>query len=66
MYKYVKRVVLNAVGSGLKVKLADFGLTRAVHDKDYYRIAKETMLPIRWMAPESVLYGVFTLESDVW
>lgn len=24
------------------------------------------MLPVRWMAPESVLYGKFTLESDIW
>jgi len=24
------------------------------------------MLPVRWMAPEALLYGRFTLESDVW
>lgn len=24
------------------------------------------MLPVRWMSPESVLYGKFTLESDIW
>lgn len=24
------------------------------------------MLPVRWMSPESVMYGRFTLESDVW
>lgn len=24
------------------------------------------MLPIRWMSPESMLYGKFTVESDIW
>ena len=24
------------------------------------------MLPVRWMPPESVLYGKFTVESDIW
>lgn len=24
------------------------------------------MLPVRWMAPESIVYGRFTLESDIW
>ena len=24
------------------------------------------MLPVRWMSPESITYGKFTLESDVW
>jgi serine/threonine protein kinase len=54
------------VGHGLCVKLADFGLARAVHEKDYYRVKKGSMLPLRWMAPESVKYGIFTLESDIW
>ena len=24
------------------------------------------MIPVRWMPPESILYGQFSLESDVW
>ena len=24
------------------------------------------MLPVRWMSPESVKYGCFTNESDIW
>ena len=54
------------VGASLKVKVADFGLARGIHDKDYYRIKKAALLPVRWMAPESILYGKFTSASDVW
>ena len=54
------------VGASLKVKVADFGLARGVHDKDYYRVKARALLPVRWMAPESLLYGKFTSASDVW
>jgi len=54
------------VGASLKVKVADFGLARGIHDKDYYRVKKAALLPVRWMAPESILYGKFTSASDVW
>lgn len=30
------------------------------------QIGGSRLLPVRWMSPESVLYGRFTLESDVW
>ena len=55
-----------AVGTNLVVKIADFGLARGVHDKDYYRVAGTQILPVRAMAPESLLYGMFTTASDVW
>ncbi|XP_065211620.1 muscle, skeletal receptor tyrosine-protein kinase-like [Planococcus citri] len=54
------------VGEGLTVKISDFGMSRDVYTCDYYRIGGTRMLPVRWMAPESVLLGRFTLESDVW
>ncbi|XP_069705196.1 tyrosine-protein kinase transmembrane receptor Ror-like isoform X2 [Periplaneta americana] len=54
------------VGSGLSVKIADFGMSRDVYTCDYYKIGGSRLLPVRWMSPESVMYGRFTLESDVW
>ena len=29
-------------------------------------MSKETLLPIRWLAPEAFLYGKFSLQSDVY
>ena len=46
-------------------KVADFGLARDIYQSDYYRKEKGGMLPIRWMAPESIRDGVFTASSDV-
>ncbi|KAJ9595214.1 hypothetical protein L9F63_013475, partial [Diploptera punctata] len=54
------------VGTGLTVKIADFGMSRDVYTCDYYKIGGSRLLPVRWMSPESVMYGRFTLESDVW
>ncbi|ODN04276.1 Tyrosine-protein kinase transmembrane receptor Ror [Orchesella cincta] len=48
------------------VKISDFGLSRDVYTCDYYKVGGSKLLPIRWMAPESILYGCFTLESDIW
>lgn len=31
-----------------------------------YRVQSKSLLPVRWMPPESILYGKFTTESDVW
>lgn len=30
------------------------------------QIGGSRLLPVRWMSPESVVYGRFTLESDIW
>lgn len=30
------------------------------------KVGGHTMLPIRWMPPESIMYRKFTTESDIW
>uniref|UniRef100_A0A8C6RDK4 Proto-oncogene tyrosine-protein kinase ROS n=1 Tax=Nannospalax galili TaxID=1026970 RepID=A0A8C6RDK4_NANGA len=48
------------------VKIGDFGLAREIYKNDYYRKRGEGLLPVRWMAPESLVDGIFTTQSDVW
>ncbi|CAH2067727.1 unnamed protein product, partial [Iphiclides podalirius] len=67
--RYVHRDVAarNCLISARRVlKLADFGMTRLVFENDYYRFSRKGMLPVRWMAPESLALGVFSPASDVW
>ncbi|MEE6491389.1 hypothetical protein FKM82_016200 [Ascaphus truei] len=54
------------VGVDLIVKIGDFGMSRDIYSTDYYRVGGRTMLPIRWMPPESILYRKFTTDSDIW
>ncbi|CAG0921855.1 unnamed protein product [Notodromas monacha] len=52
-----------------KVKISDFGLSRALGvGKDYYQtnFNVNLKLPIAWCAPESINYLRFTSASDVW
>ncbi|KAL3867340.1 hypothetical protein ACJMK2_044550 [Sinanodonta woodiana] len=54
------------VAEDLTVKIGDFGMTRDIYETDYYRKGDRGLLPVRWMAPESLKDGVFTSMSDVW
>ncbi|PFX22846.1 Muscle, skeletal receptor tyrosine-protein kinase [Stylophora pistillata] len=54
------------VGDSLVVKIGDFGMSRDIYTSDYYKLSKETALPIRWLAPEALKYGKFSLKSDVY
>ena len=48
------------------VKIADFGMSRDVYDKDYYQMETAGKpLPIKWMALESLKEGRFSSKSDV-
>ncbi|KAL3871573.1 hypothetical protein ACJMK2_039564 [Sinanodonta woodiana] len=54
------------VGTKFTIKISDFGMSRSLYSADYYRIEGRAVLPIRWMAWESILLGKFTTKSDVW
>ncbi|TNN07530.1 Tyrosine-protein kinase transmembrane receptor Ror [Schistosoma japonicum] len=48
-------------------KITDLGLARDCYAADYYRLHPHSlMLPIRWMPLDSIIYGKFTIESDIW
>lgn len=54
------------VASDRTVKVGDFGMARDIYETDYYKKESRGLLPVRWMAPESLGDGVFTSNSDAW
>ncbi|XP_037520471.2 hepatocyte growth factor receptor [Rhipicephalus sanguineus] len=48
------------------VRVADFGLSRDVYEKDYYSGDNKAKLPVKWMAPESLEKGIYNHKTDVW
>ena len=61
-------IIFFRVSSDFVVKIADFGLSKDVYHKDYYRRDEKssTPLPIKWMALESLRNnGEFSSKSDV-
>lgn len=56
------------VGENNQVKVADFGLARAIKDKtqNIYAAREGTKFPIKWTAPEAALFNRFSIKSDVW
>lgn len=53
------------IGDNNIVKVADFGLARYVID-DEYTASEGTKFPIKWAAPEVILYTKFSSKSDIW
>lgn len=48
--------------------MADFGFSRSIRDKDSdcYEMNHSGQVPVRWMSPESLTMGLFSIKSDVW
>ena len=53
------------LGDNMVAKIADFGLAREVNNEDIYNVTSNSKLPVKWLAPESLLHSVFTCKSDV-
>ena len=49
----------------MTVKVADFGLSRDVYIADYYVVNNYNPLPVKWLAPESLLDKLFSVKTDV-
>uniref|UniRef100_A0A8C0AZW7 non-specific protein-tyrosine kinase n=1 Tax=Buteo japonicus TaxID=224669 RepID=A0A8C0AZW7_9AVES len=55
------------VESENRVKIGDFGLTKAIEtDKEYYTVKDDLDSPVFWYAPECLLQSKFYIASDVW
>ena len=54
------------VSNNVVVKVGDFGMARDIYETEYYRKQGRGLLPVRWMAPESISDGTYTSHSDVW
>ncbi|XP_021234451.1 receptor-type tyrosine-protein kinase FLT3 isoform X3 [Numida meleagris] len=54
------------VTHGKVMKICDFGLARDVVSDSNYIVRGKVRLPVKWMAPESLFEGTYTMKSDVW
>jgi serine/threonine protein kinase len=53
--------------SNLCVKIANFGLSRDIYERDYYRGKNQNLrLPVKWMSPESMERQIYNSKTDVW
>ena len=50
----------------MMVKVADFGLSRDIYERDYYSSDdRKAKLPVKWMALESLEKGIYNSKTDV-
>ena len=59
------RNILMSDNLTVKISIDLIAQYKDIYSKDYYKFQSK-MLPVRWMSPESLLYGRCTQQSDVW
>ncbi|XP_060535161.1 tyrosine-protein kinase Src64B isoform X2 [Cylas formicarius] len=53
------------IGENNIAKICDFGLARVIEDNEYCP-KQGSRFPVKWTAPEAIVYGKFSIKSDVW
>ncbi|KAM4047440.1 receptor-type tyrosine-protein kinase FLT3 isoform 2-T2 [Anomaloglossus baeobatrachus] len=54
------------INNGKEAKICDFGLARDIVTDSNYVVKGNARLPVKWMSPESIFEGIYTIKSDVW
>ncbi|XP_073518576.1 receptor-type tyrosine-protein kinase FLT3 isoform X2 [Phyllobates terribilis] len=54
------------INNGKEAKICDFGLARDIVNDSNYVVKGNARLPVKWMSPESIFHGIYTIKSDVW
>jgi len=58
------------VGEHYSIKISDFGISPNLYPADYYMTSSKVLLPVRWMAWESVLFvsiwsPIYRVQSEM-
>ncbi|XP_022901246.1 tyrosine-protein kinase Src64B [Onthophagus taurus] len=53
------------IGENNVAKICDFGLARVIEDNEYCP-KQGSRFPVKWTAPEAIMFGKFSIKSDVW
>ena len=48
------------------MKVSDFGMSRLLPSEEVYVPTSHGLLPLRWMAIETILQRHFSIKADVW
>ena len=63
-----EKICVYRIDTNFVIKVADFGLAESMDTtKEYFRQDQESTvkLPVKWLAPESMLDGIFSEKTDV-
>jgi anaplastic lymphoma kinase len=64
-----RNVLVREDGGNLLCKVTDFGLSRDIYESNYYRFninEKKALLPVKWLAIESMEDQIYNHRTDVW
>lgn len=57
--------LLHASHPLLPPQIADFGMSRDLTEQGYY-VTRGGQIPVKWTAPEAILFRKYSTSSDVW